>query len=262
MPEGDTLVRIATALAPVLEGQPVLALALPHSPQRVAHLVGRCVKRVEARGKNLLVFFDEGSVLHTHLRMAGEWHLYRTEERWQRAPEQAVVVLEVPGHLAVCFRAPLVRVMRVDELRTDPLFAQLGPDLLGEGFNAAEAVRRLRARGDVALGVAIMDQRAVAGIGNVYKSELLFRARLDPFAQVNAFTDEELLGLFALARELLQESVAPRAGGVRMQRPIAVYGRVGRPCPDCGEAVKVRRQGEEQRSTYHCARCQPRRDAL
>ncbi|WP_437615980.1 DNA-formamidopyrimidine glycosylase family protein [Sorangium sp. So ce834] len=281
MPEGDTLFRIAAALGPALEGARVIALELPRSDRRCDALVGRRIERVEARGKNLLIFFDEGTVLHTHLRMSGAWHLYREGERWKRSEATATAILAVPGYVAVCFRAPIVRLLRASALRGDRLLGGLGPDLLGDGFDAAEALRRLRALDEVPLGVAIMDQRVVAGIGNVYKSELLFRRRLDPFAPVRAYSDEELSAMLDLGRRLLQANVEPRdpsgayrgptahylhtrttrAGFARGRRPVSVYGREGRACYDCGAAVQMRRQGTMMRSTYFCPRCQPGRAA-
>ncbi|WP_437947968.1 DNA-formamidopyrimidine glycosylase family protein [Sorangium sp. So ce296] len=281
MPEGDTLFRIAAALGPALEGARVIALELPRSDRRCDALVGRRIERVEARGKNLLIFFDEGTVLHTHLRMSGAWHLYREGERWKRSEATASAILAVPGYVAVCFRAPIVRLLRASALRGDRLLGGLGPDLLGDGFDAAEALRRLRALDEVPLGVAIMDQRVVAGIGNVYKSELLFRRRLDPFAPVRAYSDEELSAMLDLGRRLLQANVEPRdpsgayrgptahylhtrttrAGFDRGRRPVSVYGREGRACYDCGAAIQMRRQGTMMRSTYFCPRCQPARAA-
>jgi endonuclease-8 len=304
MPEGDTLHRIAQNLAPTLEGQTVLALELPRSEQRTEHLVGRRITRVEARGKNLLIFFDEGSVLHTHLRMNGIWHLYRAGEPWRRSPSTTVVALAVAGYLAVCFRAPVVRLLRARDLAGDPTLGHIGPDLLGQEFDADEALRRLRALDDEPLGVAVMDQQAIAGIGNVYKSELLFLTRLDPFAPVRAFSDEELTHLIDLSRRVMQANVAPpkeekegegAAGGAggpgqhylytrttrdlegvgetrRRRRtllealgqrgePRSVYRRADSPCLDCGTSIVMRRQGEAQRSTYFCPRCQPPRGA-
>ncbi|WP_437767739.1 DNA-formamidopyrimidine glycosylase family protein [Sorangium sp. So ce281] len=280
MPEGDTLFRIAAALGPALAGARVVALELPRSDQPCRWLVGRRVERVEARGKNLLIFFDEGTVLHTHLRMSGAWHLYREGERWKRSEATATAILAVPGYVAVCFRAPVARLLRASALRGDRLLGGLGPDLLGGAFDAAEALRRLRALDEAPLGVAIMDQRVVAGIGNIYKSELLFRTRLDPFAPVRAYSDEELSAMLDVGRRLLQANVEPRdaasayrgptahyaatrttrAGGDR-RRPVSVYGREGYACYDCGAAIQMRRQGTMMRSTYFCPRCQPTRAA-
>ena len=125
MPEGDTLFRIAGALSPRLTGKPVRALALRH--QSIDRLVGHVVTKVEARGKNLLVFFDEGTALHTHLRMGGAWHLYGENERWRRSTAIATVVLAVPDVVAVCFRAPIARLVRASLLAGDPLVPGVEP---------------------------------------------------------------------------------------------------------------------------------------
>lgn len=283
MPEGDTLFRAAASLGPYLEGKPVLALEFPRMGKRAGQLVGHKVTRVEARGKNLLIFFDEGSALHTHLRMSGVWHLYREGELWRRPANTATVVLAVPGFIAACFRAPVVRLVRAKGLPMDGLIGALGPDLLGETFDEDEALRRLRARDDLPLGVAVMDQRAVAGIGNVYKSEVLFHEQFDPFAPVRLYSDEELRKMLAFARRIMQANVTPRrpavpggeghaahyqytrttrtGRGEKSVGPLAVYGRVREACFDCGATIRMERQGEARRSTYYCPRCQPRREA-
>jgi endonuclease-8 len=279
VPEGDTLFRIAAVLGPPLTGKPVLALLLPRSGRRCDRLVGHKVTRVEARGKNLLVFFDEGSVLHTHLRMNGVWHLYREGEPWRRGTSDAAVMLRVPGWEAVCFRAPVVRLLRAAALGSDAYVGGLGPDLLGETFDEAEAFRRLREGNALALGEALMDQRVVAGIGNVYKSEILFHERLDPFAPVGAYSDDELHRMLAFARKIMRANVTPvpdpsggpvahyryrrrttRGPSLRGGGPLAVYRRARRPCFDCGNDIRMERQGEARRSTYYCPFCQPRRD--
>ena len=295
MPEGDTLFRIAAGLAPALTGQKVLAIALPKSPQRVAHLIHRRIVRVEARGKNLLIVFDEGTLLHTHLRMTGLWHLYRTEDPWRRSPEQATAVIEVAGYLAVCFRAPVTRLLRLSDIPYDPQLASLGPDLLGTTFDLDAALRLLQDQPETPLGVAVMDQRAVAGIGNVYKSELLFRLHLDPFAPVKAFAEVELRELLGLARDILVANVQMPSGPWEYQSPgqfyrytrttregrvpgrrasmfidnnsprrregaLAIYRRARQRCYECGTMVRMKRQGEAQRSTYFCPTCQPPRE--
>ncbi|MDC3961590.1 Fpg/Nei family DNA glycosylase [Polyangium jinanense] len=277
MPEGDTLHRIANALGPRLVGQPVRSLLLRH--QSIDRLTGHLVTKIEARGKNLLVFFDEGTVLHTHLRMGGAWHLYGENERWRRSPTFATVVLAVPGLVAVCFRAPVARLVRASLLAGDPAIGRPGPDLIAPAFDEAAALTRLRRMGHKEIGDALMDQQVVAGIGNVYKSEILFHERLDPFAPVDAHSDEELARLLAFARRIMvaNATAKPHASGpgahnghTRTTRegarpgegPLSVYRRAGEPCYDCGALIEMRRQGEARRSTYSCPRCQaPRRAA-
>lgn len=283
MPEGDSLYRLAHKLAPALQGQTVVSLELPRSDLPTRHLVGRAITKVTAQGKNLLVFFDEGSVLHVHLRMNGVMHLYPTGKTgavFRRARSEAVVILTVSGWAAVCFSAPTVRLLRARDLPVDRRLSALGPDLLGETFDEDEALRRLRmpGRAEQPLGVAVMDQTAVAGIGNVYKSEILFLHHLDPFAAVSAFTDDELRAVLQTARRLLQQNVAPKPFakddpffqsyvGRRVTRPlsevgkgpVSVYGRLKHACFDCGDVIVMERQGDPQRSTYFCPTCQPRR---
>jgi len=283
VPEGDSLYRLAHKLAPALEGQLVASIELPRSDLPTRHLVGRAITKITAQGKNLLVFFEEGSVLHVHLRMNGVMHLYPTGPNaavFRRSRRQAVVILTVPGWTAVCYDAPTVRLLRARDLPVDRRLAALGPDLLGESFDEDEALARLRQRDAQPIGVAVMDQAAVAGIGNVYKSEILFLHRLDPFAPVRAFSDEELRDVLRTARRLLQKNVAPKPFakddpffqayvGRRVTRPlsevgkgpVSVYGRLKHACFDCGDVIVMERQGEQQRSTYFCPTCQPRRAA-
>lgn len=282
MPEGDTLYRLAARLRPALVGKRVIELLLPRTELGgVDRLVGRTVASVEAKGKNLLIAFDEGSVLHTHLRMLGSWRLARDPAAPVRGMSWVVAVLRVEGATAVCFRAPVVRLLRPGAAARDPRLAAIGPDLLDAGVDRDEAWRRLRARASQPIGVAIMDQQVVAGIGNVYKSEILFIHRLDPFAPVSAYSDEELRALLALAVELMTRNVderpdrapstpgaVPRMGkGRRTTRAagtggvgsVHVYGRSGRRCFTCGATIRMARQGPQRRSTYYCPSCQPDR---
>lgn len=208
VPEGDTLHRIAKALV-VLEGQVVHAVTLPRQPGRGASLTGSVVDEVQAVAKNLLITFDTGLVLHTHLMMTGVWHLYAQGERWRRSPEIAVAVVAAGPWVAVCFGAPVVRLVERRRIERELLVAGATTDLLAEDavFDLDEVMRRLRDRNAVPLGEAVMDQRAVGGIGNVYKSEGLFRRGLDPFAPTAAFDDVELKDLLLELRALMRFNV-------------------------------------------------------
>lgn len=274
MPEGDTLHRTADGLRPYLVGRPVTAARSsgPGATPRTARLVGATVTAVEALGKNLLIRFDNGLELRTHLRMNGSWHRYRPGERWRRPAARARLVLEVPGAVAVCFDAPVVELFETRAEGLHPSLARLGPDLLAEDFasggGAAEALRRLRdpVRADRSIAEALLDQRALAGIGNVYKSEVLFIERIDPWARVGGLPDEILARLVATARRLLVINADRRAGAERVTtggdpaaagQPLWVYGRAGRPCRRCGSLIERHRQGSElPRLTFWCPRCQ------
>lgn len=253
MPEGDTLHRAALRLRPLLAGRLVRALELPRRGERVTSVVGQRVASVEARGKNLLIAFEGGLVLHTHMKMNGVWRGYGPGERVPGTGGNVVVVLEVDGAIAMCWSAPIVRLIRASDVDKDPRLAPLGPDPIAPTFDAGEALRRLRMIEGEPLGVALMDQRVVAGIGNVWKSELLFEHRLDPFAPVARFTDDELRAVLATAERRM------RGGFARGERPQRVYGRAGEACPRCARAITMERQGEMRRSTYWCAQCQPSR---
>jgi endonuclease VIII len=264
MPEGDTIFRTATVLRAALVGRRVTAARAQPRPgvRRVpdmGRVVGASVERVEPRGKHLLIGFDNGLTLRTHLRMRGSWHRYAPGEPWRRRASAATVVLETPESVAVCFDAPSIDLLTDADLpRHRPL--RVGPDLLAPGFDTEEAVRRLRERGHMTIGEALLDQRAVAGIGNVVKNEVLFLARVDPWRRVAEVDDDVLRRLLATARRVL---AANARGGRRVTTGVRaaggelwVYGRAGRPCRRCGTRIEMRRQGELARSTYRCPRCQ------
>ncbi|MEP7081854.1 MAG: DNA-formamidopyrimidine glycosylase family protein [Chloroflexota bacterium] len=268
MPEGDTIARTADVLRAALVGRPITAArARPQPGMRrvpdLSRLVGTTVTSVEPRGKHLLIGFEGGLTLRTHLRMRGSWHRYRPGERWHRPATAASVVLENHSAVAVAFSTPVVELLTDAELRRSTVLGNLGPDLLAADFDADEALARLWALGDEELGNAFLDQRAVAGMGNVYKSEVPFIEGLDPWATVCASTDEELRAALATARRLLQ---ANTRGGARATtgsrvpgQALWVYGRGGRPCRRCGTLVRNARQGPLARLTYWCPRCQPAR---
>lgn len=268
MPEGDTLARTASGLRPHLIGREVRAARAsgPGPLPRVDRLVGTRIEDVEARGKHLLVRFDSGLTLRTHLGMRGSWHRYRPGERWRRPPARARLVLEVPGTVAVCFDAPVVELLESRTEAVHPVLAELGPDLLAPAFDAAEAVRRLRSpeRAATPIAEALLDQRALAGIGNVYKSEILFIDGVDPFAPIGNLDDATLERLVATARSLLAANATRAAGPERVTTgsarrrvgPLWVYGRAGRPCRRCGTRLVGRRHGALPRVTTWCPRCQ------
>ena len=268
MPEGDTIARTADVLRAALLGRTITGAraqsqpGMRHVPD-LSVLLGRRVIGVEPHGKHLLVGFEGGYTLRTHLRMTGSWHRYRPGERWHRPRAAASVILETAEAVAVAFSAPVVELLTDAELRRSPALARLGPDLLAAEFDADEALSRLRALDASELGNALLDQWAVAGMGNVYKSEVPFLERLDPWARVAAFTDDELRGALETARRLLRINAR---GGARVTtgrrargQELWVYGRARRPCRRCGTLVESGRQGDLARLTYWCPRCQPSR---
>jgi endonuclease-8 len=260
MPEGDTLHRTATVLAQALVGQTLVAAEGRLPPSARTGLVGQRVTRVAAHGKNLLITFEDGTCLHTHLQMHGSWHLYRPGERWRRPRHDMRVVLDVGDIAAVCFGAPTVRLLASDRLDDDARLSELGPDVLAEALDVGDAVHRLRVPPDRPLGAALMDQTCISGIGNIYKSETLFLARRDPFSVVSALSDADLAAVVQRARALMRDNLRPDAGPRATRLATGdrywVYRRSGLPCLVCGSAVRMRRQGEMHRSTYFCAACQ------
>ena len=246
MPEGDTIHRAAIRLRPALEGKPLVRIEARRATGRPPR-PGTVISAVEAQGKHLRVRFADGTTLRTHMRMTGSWHLYHSGERWRRPAHLARAVVEVDGWVAVCFAAPVVAFER-----DDTATAHLGPDLTNVGLTDADldrAVGRLRSLDpSTEIGVALLDQRVAAGIGNVYKSEVLFACGINPLTHVGDVDDPTARHVLATAAKLLRTST----------RPGAVYRREGQPCRRCGTPIVRKRQGEQARSTYWCPACQPR----
>ena len=262
MPEGDTIWRAARALHAALAGRRVTAFAssMPAvaAAARRLRVVGRQVAAVEARGKHLLVRFEGGPVLHTHQGMSGSWHLYRKGSRWRQPPHLARAVVEAGEVVAVCFRAPRVELLAAPAAVGTGALGRLGPDVLAEAFDLAQARARLRADGDAEIGAALLDQSHLAGIGNVYKSETLFLCGLHPFRRVAELDDASLDRVVTTARREMRrnlDAVARRTRGPAAS-PYWVYRRSGRPCLRCGTVVERRMQGRPPRSTYFCPHCQ------
>jgi len=264
MPEGDTILRAATRLHASLAGRTVTAfrsrladLALAARRHRV---VGSRIDAVEARGKHLLVRFSTGDALHTHMGMTGSWHLYRPGSPWRQAEARARVVLEAGEVIAVCFVPRVAELVRAAAEAAHPSLSHLGPDVLAPARDSAPAVAGLRARGEDEIGAALLDQTALSGVGNIWKSEGLFLAGVDPFARVADLDDATLTRVVRSAMREMHKSV--RAG---TEEPEArhgrsrfwVYRRSGRPCRRCGAVITMERQGPMRRSTYWCPRCQP-----
>jgi endonuclease VIII len=255
VPEGDTIWRAAARLAPVLEGRSLVRAELPRLAG-AGPAVGLVVERVEARGKYLLTTFDDGSVLETHMKMTGSWHLYRSGEPWRRSRSTVRALLEVDGWVAVCFSAPHVRYHPAGSRRQGP--THLGPDLTGAAPDLAEAAARFArcAPAGTPVAVALLDQRICCGVGNVYKSEVLHACGLHPDTPVEVVPIEVRECLVETAHRLLRANLA--TGRRRtVAQGLAVYGRRDEPCHRCRTPIRRAVHGEHARSTYWCPACQP-----
>ncbi len=244
MPEGDALVRAAQRLQ-VLVGER-LEVESPHPRAQatgVAQQVdGRILEGVETAGKNLLLRFEGGLVVRSHLRMSGRW---RVERRGAQRVGRPWLVLRGREQEGVLWNGPVL------ELERRPVRRRLGPDVLAQEFDAARALARLRCLGDRWLGEALQDQRAVAGIGNMWMAEALWEARLSPWVRVRDVSEENLVAALAAARRLMQASL-----GSSRRPERNVYRRAGRPCRRCGAVVLARGQGDANRTAYWCPDCQ------
>jgi endonuclease-8 len=257
VPEGDTIHSAARRIAPVLEGRVPDEIVTPHRrhgmdrwPDR---LTGRAVRSVDALGKHLFVRFDGGLTLHSHLRMTGWWGVYHPGQRWGRSQRRAWLVLRAGDHEVVQFDGPVLELLTDARARGDQRIAGLGPDILAPAFDERFFLRRLREDDPTRpIGDALIDQRNVAGIGNLWKAEACFAAGIDPWRRTADVTDDEARALVGAARVLMQESV--EAG--HPVRPRDVYRRAGMTCPRCGNVIRSRGQGDDNRMTYWCPGCQ------
>ena len=253
MPEGDTLERVALRLGPALVGGVLTEIEAPRWPGLLPK-AGESVVSVRAVGKWLRVDFSGGLVLLSHLRMNGQWHLYRPGERWRRGRGAMRARLANDRWEAVCFSAPIVEFHSAAS--ADRRLGHLGPDLTGPTPDLDACVSALGTlEPTTTVAEALLDQRVAAGIGNVYKSEVCWFERLDPFTPLAAIDPPLRLRLFDRAHRLLRANLGPGrrrtvAGG------LAVYGRTGKPCRRCGAAIRSAVHTEHARRTYWCPGCQ------
>ncbi|MEO6213714.1 MAG: DNA-formamidopyrimidine glycosylase family protein [Vicinamibacterales bacterium] len=274
MPEGDTIFRAARTLDRALSGKRVTRFesVFPHLTR--VHddrpLTGRTVERVRAAGKHVLIEFSGELLLRTHMRMNGSWHIYRPGEAWQRPRHAMRVVVATADFVAVGFDIPVAEMIASRDLARHRELRRLGPDLLDEHFDATEAARRIRERADREVADVLLNQRVLAGIGNVYKSEVLFACGVSPFAAVQSLTDTQIQCLVETARKFLRANVTGGLAamttytGLRRttgrsdpKERLWVYGRAGEACRRCAAAIQIRAQGPDARLTYWCGRCQP-----
>jgi endonuclease-8 len=257
VPEGDTILYAANRIRPVVVGAVPDSIETPqrrHTLDRWrARLAGQAVTSVDTHGKHLFLRFEGGLAIHSHLGMTGAWHVYEAGGRWRRSPGRAWLVLAARGHEVVQFGGPLLELMTDGRTRSDQRLAALGPDILAGEFDAARFLSRVRADDQTrTLGDALLDQTMVAGIGNIWKAEGCWEARVDPWRRLAAVTDDELLAIVDAARPRMLRSATEGPVAIKPR----VYGRSGRPCPRCGARVAARGQGDANRTTYWCPGCQ------
>lgn len=259
MPEGDTIHRTAAALRIALVGKPIERFEAPRlvgpSPT-----TGRVIERVESHGKHLDIVWDDGLTLHTHMRLSGSWHLYRTGERWRRPGSQVRVVIDVHDWVAVCFNAPTVETYREFDRHRHPGFGPLGPDLCSETADLEECINRMYHYADQQALVAevMLDQHVLCGVGNVYRSEVLWACEVHPLAVVASLDGDDCSRLVHTATRMLRANLR---GPGRIANPDALgglgaYGRNGQRCTRCGDTIEVCRIGDHARSLYWCPGCQ------
>lgn len=256
MPEGDTIHRTAARLRPVLEARELVRFEAPRLVGD-APRVGSRIERVRAVGKNLLIEFDGGLVLHTHMKMSGSWHIYRAGEPWQRGEHLVRALVDVGDWVAVCFSAPVVQTYHANASVPSPV-AHLGPDLCDPEPDLDAVVDRMATipEPEASLADVLLDQRIACGIGNVYKSEALWACRLSPFAPLSSIDELRRLDLTRTAWKQLRANL-DTANRTTVPGGLAVYGRHRQPCRACSTLVEMCRFGESPRSTYWCPTCQP-----
>jgi endonuclease-8 len=266
VPEGDTIFRTAVVLRRVLAGQRVTGFEITAPKVSLAArgepIVGSLVDAVEANGKHLFIIFGTPKrvVLHTHMKMSGSWHVYRPAERWWEPESEARVVIRTENAVAPCFHPPIVELLTEKELGLHRVVSQLGPDIIRDEFDMDEAIRRLRSNEDRDIATALLDQRAISGIGNVFKVEALFLGRTSPWAQVRDLDDAKLRELVEHARTLIRLN---RDGGPRRthfalnaSERMWVDERAGLPCHVCGTMVESGWHPDEVRKSWFCRTCQ------
>lgn len=255
MPEGDTIHRAARRVGAALVGFEIRSIEMPqqrHSRDRwPERLAGRDVHAVDAHGKHLFVRFDGDLTLHSHLRMGGSWGVYPSGGRWHRPKHRAWLVIKTDDHDVVQFDGPVLELMTEGRTRFDQRLAALGPDVLAPQFDESAFLTRLRADDPTrGAGEALLDQRIVAGLGTVWKSEGCFLAGLSPWRRLSTVEDEQAVRVIRDVRPLMMSSVQ----GERSRR--WVFERSGRPCRRCATPIEFRGQGDDNRNTYWCPKCQ------
>lgn len=259
MPEGDTIYRAAAALRTALVGKTVTKF-------EAARLVGpvprthAAVESVDSHGKHLEIVFDDGIVLHTHMRMTGSWHLYRPGQKWRKRRHQARVIIETDDWIAVAFNAPVVETYRELDQSRHPRAGRLGPDLLRPEADLHECAARLfhYDKPEATIAEALLDQRVMSGVGNVYRCEVLWACGVHPWAHVQNVPQSTCLDLVVTVAGMMRANLETP---VRITAPdvpggLAVYGRNGQKCVRCGDFIRLQKMGEMARLLYWCPGCQ------
>jgi endonuclease-8 len=279
MPEGDTIYRSARAMQRAIGGQ--LCTGFETGLAHLARvdderpIAGRTIERVEARGKWLLVHFSGDAILLTHMLMSGSWHLYRTGEKWFLGKDRMRAVIRTADWQAVAFNVPVAEFHTARSLERYTQLPKLGVDVLGAEYSVEAGVARLKAYAaehpEAEVAVVLLNQRVLAGLGNVYKSEVAFAAGVNPFRAMRTLTDKEYEVMAERAQRWMQQNVKDGAGdGIvtyagnrrttgnsNRDDRLWVYGRKGQECRRCGAVIEMRKQGVQARSTYWCPGCQP-----
>jgi endonuclease VIII len=276
VPEGDTIFRAARTLQRAIGEQAVTRFetVLPKLA-RVdfdSGVVGRVVEKVEARGKWMLMYFSGDLILLTHMLMSGSWHIYRPGEKWKMSTHSMRIAISTEKMVAVAFHVQTAEFHTESSLERRRGFATLGPSLLAKDFDETEALRRLMSRPELEVGVALLTQSIVAGIGNVYKSEVCFACGVHPFRLVGSLSKDEAARLVGKAKEYLRANVSGASGDqivtytgfrrtTRRSDPgerLWVYHRRGEPCRKCGTPIESYKQGLDARTSFWCPTCQKR----
>jgi endonuclease VIII len=276
MPEGDTIFRTARALGRALLDKPVTVFRSTYPLltrfDDDTPLAGQTVDQVESRGKWLLIHFSGGGTLATHMLMSGSWHIYRHGERWQQSRMNMRIVLENSEFVTVGFTVPVAKMIWKRDLERTLRIPSTSIDVLSADFDAEEVARRVAAHGGEEIGDVLLHQEVIAGVGNVFKSEICFVTATNPFCKVAELDAERIALLVATSRKLVKSNVLEDSGdaivtyGGRQRRTthesdpgasLWVYGRAGEPCRKCGERIRRRMQGPDVRVTFWCQHCQP-----
>ncbi len=285
MPEGDTIFRTARTLSRALVGKPVIRFHSEYAQLTSANdehpFSGQIITKIEARGKYLLIHFaspkadpqsDSGErILATHMLMSGSWHIYRPGEPWQDSRANMRILIETADFVAIGFRIPVARLHTPQTLARDKKIPKTERDVLSEDFDAKAAAEHLKKHGREELGNALVRQDVLAGVGNVFKSEICFLVGLSPFMKVETLTDTQIKKLVATAQKLLAANILEDSGDLvvtfsgKQRRTthnaapgesLWVYGRKGEPCRRCGTPIQRALQQPNARSTYWCPTCQ------